>query len=137
MPVTDPPLLEAKALSAFRAALSCSPLGREPHMPQGRACAHTRDQSQWSFHNSMGTCQVSTRPCEMSRPLCTVASAAINKAPLCHWFELGGEVAQGLRLLDHSIPRQGGSIFGDRSDDLNHIVNMALGIGSPWNRQSD
>src|SRR5665213_740348 len=67
----------------------------------------------------------------------TVATTAIYKAPLCDWFELGGEVAQGLRLLDHSIPRQGGSIFGDRSDDLNHIVNMALGIGSPRNRQSD
>jgi len=64
-------------------------------------------------------------------------ATSIQKAPLRDWFELGGEVAQGLRFPDHSISRQGGGILGDRSDDLNHIVNMALGIGSPGNRQSD
>jgi len=73
--------------------------------------ASTSDPFNWTLRNAT--------------PLSTVATS-IQKAPLRDWFELGGEVAQGLRFPDHSISRQGGGILGDRSDDLNHIVNMAL-----------
>src|SRR5829696_5204896 len=53
------------------------------------------------------------------------------------WCELGGEVPQRRRLEGDLVPRQPVRLGGHRPADLDHVVDVALGVGPARNRQPD